>query len=152
EESRRDLSGQVRLLTQQLYEIRGDSDLLNRELQGKMETLEHERMRLARLAGDLTQIQGQYSASQKDASVSNIIETELVSAYQTLTAEMQRLLAQPQKPRAARAQTVGGIPIDSEYIIFVIDTSASMNEHWRDAVQIMTEVLSLYPRVKGIQV
>jgi len=152
EESRRNLQGQVLALTEQRNEIRGESDLLNRELKGKIETLGHERMRLARLAGDLTSIEGQYSASRKEASVSNIVETELVSAYQTLTAEMQRLLAQPQKPRAARADAVGGIPVDSEYIIFVIDTSASMNEHWRQAVQIMTEVLNLYPRVKGLQV
>lgn len=153
EESRRNLQGQVLALTEQLNEIRGDSDLLNRELKGKIETLEHERMRLARLAGDLTNVQGQYSASRKEASVSNIVETELVSAYQTLTAEMQRLLAQPQKPRGARADVIGGIPIDSEYVIFIIDTSASMTtNHWDTATQVLREILDLYPHLKGLQV
>jgi hypothetical protein len=153
EESRTNLQGQVLALTEQLHEIRGDSDLLNRQLKGKIETLEKERMRLARLAGDLTNVQGQYSASRKDASVANIIETELVSAYQTLTAEMQRLLAQPQKPRAARVEVVGGIPVDSEYIIFIIDTSASMTtNHWETATQVMREILDIYPRVKGLQI
>jgi hypothetical protein len=153
EESRRNLQGQVLALSKQLNEIRGDSDLLNRELKGKIETLERERMRLARLAGDLTSIEGQYSASRKEASVSNIVETELVSAYQTLTAEMQRLLAQPQKPRPARAEVVGGIPVDSEYIIFIIDTSASMTtNHWSTATEVLREILDIYPRVKGLQI
>ena len=153
EESRRNLQGQVLSLTQQLNEIRGDSDLLNRELKGRIDTLERERMRLARLAGDLTNIQGQYSASRKDASVANIVESELVSAYQTMTAEMQRLLAQPKKPRPAHADVVGGIPVDSEYIIFIIDTSASMQtNHWSTAIQVMREILDIYPHVKGLQV
>ena len=153
EESRRNLKGQVLALTEQLHEIRGDSDLLNRELKGKIDQLERERMKLARLAGDITDIRGQYSASRSEASVTNIVESELVSAYQTLTAEMQRLLAQPQRPRPARAEVVGGIPVDSEYIIFIIDTSASMTtNHWAAATQVLREILDIYPRVKGLQI
>ncbi len=151
EESRRNLEGQVLALTQQLHEIRGESDTLNRDLKGKIERLERERMRVARLAGDLTNIQGQYSASRSEASVTNIVESELVSAYQTLTAEMQRLLKQQtlRKP----TDTVGGIPIDSEYIIFIVDTSASMTtNHWDTATQVLREILSIYPRVKGMQI
>ena len=153
EESRRNLQGQVLALTEQLNEIRGDSDLLNRELKGKLETLEHERMKLARLAGDLTHVQGEYSASKQEASVANIVEAELVSAYQTLSEEMQRLLAQPQKPKTARADVVGGIPIDSEYVIFIIDSSASMTtNHWDTAMQVLREILDIYPHLKGLQV
>ena len=49
--------------------------------------------------------------------------------------------------------TVGGIPVDSEYIICVIDTSGSMYQGpWNLVIQKITETLSVYPRVKGIQV
>jgi hypothetical protein len=63
---------------------------------------------------------------------------------------MKRLL----KERASRPKTeaVAGIPIDSEYIVFVVDTSASMNTHWELANKLMEEILNLYPRVKGLQI
>jgi len=151
EKSRRNLDGQVRALEAQLNIIRGETDELNRQLQGSRKTLEQERGKLARLSGDLTNIRGQYAGSRQDASVTNIVEAELTSAYQTLTAEMQRLLQE----RAKRPPTeaIGGIPIDSEYVIFIIDTSASMTtNHWDVNLAIVDEILSLYPRVKGLQV
>ncbi|NNF66051.1 MAG: VWA domain-containing protein, partial [Gammaproteobacteria bacterium] len=46
-----------------------------------------------------------------------------------------------------------GIPVDSEYIIFVIDTSGSMFQYaWPLVMQKVTETLAVYPEVKGIQV
>jgi hypothetical protein len=151
EKSRVNLDGQVRALEVQLQEIRGETQRLERDLNSKVTTLERDRQQLARLSGDLAHVQGQYSSSRKDAAVTNIVEGELVSAYQTLSAEMQRLL----KDRAARTATdaVGGIPIDSEYIIFIIDTSSSMtSNHWDLNLAIVDEILSLYPSVKGLQI
>jgi hypothetical protein len=145
------LKGQASRLEEQLNEIRGQQDLLNRELKGRVDLLEKERMRAAKLAGDLTNVNGQFSASKKEASVTNIVETELVSAYQTLTAEMQRLL----KEQASRpkSEAIGGIPIDSEYVIFIVDTSASMTSfHWPEAQATVKEILSIYPKVKGMQI
>ena len=151
EKSRVNLDGQVRALAVQLHEIRGETAQLERDLNSKVATLERDRQQLARLSGDLSHVQGQYSSSKKDAAVTNVVEGELVSAYQTLSAEMQRLL----KDRAARTATdvVGGIPIDSEYIIFIIDTSSSMtSNHWELNLAIVDEILSLYPSVKGLQI
>ena len=151
EKSRANLDGQVRNLQAQLNEIRGETYELNRDLTSRVAALARERDKLARLSGDLTHIQGQYSASRKDASVTNIVEGELVSAYQTLTAEMQRLL----RERATRAPTdaIGGIPIDSEYVIFIIDTSSSMtSNHWDVNLAIVDEILGLYPHVLGLQI
>ncbi len=150
EESRKHLEGQVLDLEDQLNVIRGETDELNRQLQGRTETLERERHVLASLSGDVTNVGGQFKASKQEASVTNIVEGELVAAYQTLTAEMQRLL----KEQASRPKTdaVGGIPIDSEYIVFVVDTSASMNWHWEIVAGVIEEVLNIYPHVKGLQV
>lgn len=151
ERSRANLHAQLLKLQQELYEIRGETDELNRTLQGRLEELSRERLRLARLEGNLTNVRGQFKESRTNAAVSNIIEGELVSAYQTLTQEMERLL----KERAKRppSEAIGGIPIDSEYIIFVIDTSGSMlMYHWDTATEVMKEILNIYPRVRGIQV
>ncbi|MDB6091573.1 MAG: hypothetical protein JWN85_4357 [Gammaproteobacteria bacterium] len=151
EKSRKNLNGELRALTQQAYALRGETDEVNRELQGSRQTLERERRKLARLSGDLTHVEGHYASSRQDASVSNTSEGELVAAYQKLSAEMQRLLKQQAKRPAAAA--IGGIPVDSEYIIFVIDTSDSMtNNHWDANVAIIDEILNLYPHVLGMQV
>ena len=45
------------------------------------------------------------------------------------------------------------MPIDSEYVIFIVDTSGSMqSQNWRYAEQKLGEVLNIYPKLKGIQV
>jgi len=151
EQSRKHLGGAVRLLEEQLNTLRGQTEELNRELSGSRETLERERGRLTNLAGDLSSIRGRYAGSREDAAVTNIIERQLVAAQQTLTEDMQRLLAlRAQSPRSA---AIGGIPIDSDYVIFIIDTSSSMTtNHWDVNLAIVDEILSLYPHVQGLQV
>jgi hypothetical protein len=151
EKSRKNLDGQVRALSEKLYAIQGETTELTRELEGSRATLDQERQKLARLAGDLSAIQGQYSTSTQDASVSNKVEGELVAAYQKLSKEMERLL----KERAKRPATaaIGGIPVDSEYIVFVVDTSDSMTDnHWDTNLAIIDEILGFYPHVLGLQI
>ncbi len=77
--SRDAMEGQLLRLQEELFAIRGDTDQLNRELQGRIDSLSRERARLARLQGDLTDVRGEIAASRGDAAVSNIVETELVS-------------------------------------------------------------------------
>jgi hypothetical protein len=151
EKSRKSLDGQARALTEKLYAIQGETTELTRELEGSRATLEQERQKLARLAGDLTAIQGQYASSTQDASVSNRTEGELVAAYQKLSAQMQRLLKERAKRPAMEA--IGGIPVDSEYVIFVVDTSDSMTDnHWEENLAIIDEILGFYPHVLGLQI
>ncbi|MDQ2642051.1 MAG: VWA domain-containing protein [Pseudomonadota bacterium] len=152
ERARVSLNAQLLKLEEELFEIRGDSDELRRELQGRIRELRTERDRLARLQGDLTNVRGEYDASRNDAAVASIVASELVSAYQELTADMERLRAQPRR-RTAPTASVGGIPVDSEYVVFVIDTSDSMAmNHWESTVEIMSETLDIYPDLKGLQV
>ena len=151
EKSRKNLDGQARALTEKLYAIQGETDELTRELEGSRVTLEQERQKLARLSGELSAIQGQYASSTRDASVSNHVEGELVAAYQKLSAEMQRLLQQ--RAKRPTTEAIGGIPVDSEYVIFVVDTSDSMTDnHWDANLAIIDELLGFYPRVLGMQI
>ncbi|GAB4199091.1 MAG: hypothetical protein Tsb002_34400 [Wenzhouxiangellaceae bacterium] len=77
-----------------------------------------------------------------------IVSQRLNQAKQSLSEEMQRLLAGRQR----QDSTVGGIPVDSEYIIFIIDTSGSMRRAWPLVTRKLTEVLDIYPQVKGLQI
>jgi hypothetical protein len=150
EEVREDLQSVVARLEEALVEIRGETVVLNRDLDSKKEQLSSETIRLARLQGDLSKIKGQYAASSEYAQVQNIIEGKLARALQELTEEMRRLLKhQPRKVDSS----IGGIPVDSEYIIFIIDTSGSMQQDaWGLVQRKLRETLDIYPKVKGIQV
>ncbi|MEA2115630.1 MAG: VWA domain-containing protein [Thermodesulfobacteriota bacterium] len=147
-----DLSGQVMELEEQLHEIRGQTDILNRELTSKQEQLSTEEEKIARLQGELETIRGEFKAAQSDVTVQSRIEAQMESARQKLSREMKRL-QQVSPPEKILNQTIGGVPVDSEYIIFVIDTSGSMQRYaWPQVRTKMDEILRIYPRVKGIQV
>ena len=150
EEVREDLQSVISRLEEERFEIQGQTAVINRELTAKKEQLSEEKIKLARLQGDLSKIEGQFAASKDDADVQNIIEGKLAKARQELTEEMKRLLKkQPRKITSS----VGGIPVDSEYIIFIIDTSGSMQRYaWRLVQKKMRETLDIYPKVKGIQI
>lgn len=147
-----DLDGLLRDLREQVYELRGEVTVLNRELPGKKRQLGEEKERLARLRGDLSEIRGEFQASDQMAQVRNRIEDQLAEAKQRLTEEMKRLLAQQRAPPPGDAP-IGGIPVDSEYVIFIIDTSGSMVQGaWPDMLRKMEEILDIYPKLKGVQV
>ncbi len=150
EEMSEDLQSEIVRLEEELHDIRGETVILNRELEGKRKQLSQEQQKLARLQGDLSKIKGEFAASKQHASVQNIIEDKLARALQQLTDEMKRLLkAQPRQVD----RSVGGIPVDSEYIIFIIDTSGSMQRNaWGLVQKKLAETLNVYPRVKGIQI
>ncbi|MSR15378.1 MAG: VWA domain-containing protein [Gammaproteobacteria bacterium] len=91
------------------------------------------------------------STAEQEAALNAKIKGELEIAHQRLTDEMQRLYAQ--RNRSRPDNYIGGIPIDSEYIVFIIDTSGSMfNYAWPKVLEQIVQTLSVYPRVKGLQV
>jgi hypothetical protein len=151
EQSEEDMQQQLLKLQDELIDIQGQSDILNRDLKAKQIQLSDEKKRIARLQGDLSDIRGKYHASKQEADVANQLEGRLASAQQSLTEEMKRLLGQGF--RRKKDDAIGGIPVDSEYIIFCIDTSGSMfNYAWPMMLKKVEETLNAYPKVKGFQV
>jgi hypothetical protein len=145
-----DLSGLVQRLEAELYQIRGDSTVLNRDLTAKQEQLSESREKLARLKGGMSTLRGQYATTKNEHDAQSIIAGRLATAKQDLSEEMRRLLGTTHR-RSTSA--IGGVPVDSEYIIFIIDTSGSMNKNaWPLVLKKVSEVLEIYPQVKGIQV
>ena len=71
-------------------------------------------------------------------------------AQQQLSAEMARLYAQRKRAKVA---LIGGVPIDSEYLVFIIDSSESMTRYAWDKLRAqMLDTLVVYPRLKGVQI
>ena len=149
EKSDRNLEQLIALLQEELFQIRGETTILDRQLKKVTEDAAATKLELAQLEGDLNKIRGQYKASRQNEE-QTIDEGELQVSRQRLTEEMKRLLPYY---RRANEDAVAGIPVDSEYIIFVIDTSPSMqNYNWGLVQRKLSEALEAYPTVKGIQV
>ena len=143
--------GSITELQEQLFTIRGETTILNRELNAKHEQLSALTERVARLRRDMDDIQGRFQSSRQLSDETTDEIGRLAIARQTLTAEMERLLANSSAPAN---NAIGGIPVDSEYVIFVIDTSGSMfnNPSWNKMLGVIEDTLNVYPEVKGIQV
>jgi len=143
--------GRVMELQEALFAIRGETTVLNRELNAKHEQLSSLDDSVARLRRDLSDIQGRYQTSTElsDETIDEV--GKLAIAQQSMTEEMQRLLANSSAPEN---NAVGGVPVDSEYIIFIIDTSGSMfnNPSWNKMLGVIGDTLDVYPEVKGIQI
>ncbi len=150
ENSEVDLSERIEARKQALFEIRGEI----RELLASDNASATDRLAAIEAIKELErQLEDTLGKAMSLGEAEREIDeqtAELASAKQTLTDEMQRLLGLDFKRDSG---LVGGIAVDSEYIIFVIDTSGSMQSAaWNQVVRKVDETLSIYPRVKGIQV
>lgn len=151
ERSKAELEALLAALQEELFEIRGETTVLNRDLESVQLELADEQDLVARLRRELTKIQGQYDTTPELSEADEELRGDLLAARQQLTEEMRRLLRNYR--RDPEDATIGGIPVDSEYIIFVIDTSGSMFQGpWNLVLQKIAETLTVYPEVKGIQV
>ncbi|MEM1111468.1 MAG: VWA domain-containing protein [Pseudomonadota bacterium] len=144
------LEGKVAELTEQVFEIRGETTILNRDLNAKHEQLSEHEERIAILRGLLASAKSRHDSIQIQKNSNSVVEQELAIARQSLTDEMRRLLGDQYQ---SKNNLIGGIPVDSEYIIFIIDTSGSMFSYaWERALREIEATLNIYPEVKGIQI
>lgn len=144
-------TGSVLELQKQLFDIRGETNIFNRELNAKHEQLSEFEQRIARLRLELSTLNGRFNTTTENSTEYEEMQGELELARQSLTEEMKRL--QAQQATEIDTESIGGIPVDSEYVIFIIDTSGSMfNYSWDKMMEVVADTLQIYPEVKGIQV
>ena len=66
--------------------------------------------------------------------------------------EIKQKIETLQAGESSVSDTVAGIKIDSEYVIFIIDTSGSMRSDWLNVLSKVEQILISYPTLKGIQI
>ena len=136
-------------LKEQLEEIKNESSFVDENLrEAKLNTV-NLLQELEVLNEELNNVRGEYANSLSKPIELDDNEKDLEEAKQKLSDEIKKL--QPDFRRASN-EAIGGIPVDSEYIIFVIDTSGSMQSKWDWAERKLSEVLDVYPTVKGLQI
>lgn len=151
EQSAEDLSELIAQYELQLNDIVGETERVQRDEADTDNKVRTDQRQIEDLQTQLEQIRAQVLATAEDTELTEEVQNRLASAKQSLTDEMKRLLANYRPP--INEYKVGGIPVDSEYIIFLIDTSGSMQSYqWDRVQQQLRETLEVYPTVKGIQV
>ena len=91
------------------------------------------------------------------------VEVDLASAEQLLEElenEGRELASQVAPPAATMSAedtdkkdpSVGGIPTGANYVIFIIDTSGSMQSIWQRVIKEIDNVLDIHPKVMGFQI
>ena len=147
EEAERQVLGTVKEFQERLFEIRGETVVLAEQLKSREQQLSDMRERIARLQAKLASVAKQSSQLSESQAKE---KKQLQLALQILTEEMERLLGPEFRQQN---KLIGGIPADSNYIIFVIDNSGSMQSFSWDKLKIeMLNILDIYPEVKGLQV
>ena len=145
------LDGYLQKLEQTLMTLKGETQSLNRELVRRKDLQSDNETQLTEIQKELAALEDALNDSTLDNASQAAIKRQLALAKQRLTEEMQALLKGYQK--SLDETVIGGIPVDSEYVIFIIDTSGSMFSYaWPLVVQKLSETLEVYPNLKGIQV
>ena len=137
-----------------LHEVEQLKEQLALRVAARAEDSEAEQAARVRVADERERVQAAQQAlstvqeAQASRSAQAAIAEQLKAALQTLNAEMRKLDLKPSAP-----DVIGGVPADSEYIIFIVDTSGSMKQFaWRAVERQLVAILDAYPKVRGLQV
>jgi len=91
----------------------------------------------------------------KNLAIKEKAEKKLAGDLQGLSlvqSTLQRISISPSTSATTRDEEVGGIPVDSDYVIFIVDTSGSMQAIWARVSREILNVLSIHPKVIGFQI
>ena len=134
-------------LLEEVLEAETVADRLRSEFgQGQEEAAGRETV-LARLRQAL-------EAARKDVETGEEENRNLADRLAGLTLVEQSVRrAAVQKDTAQESdEEVGGIPVDSDYVVFIVDTSGSMQAIWSRVTRELENVISIHPKVKGFQI
>ena len=143
-----------------------DTTAKNPELKSAIQQVLDE---LSQMRAMLTGMEISDASEAHDQSATTETANELTHAIATINNNLQNLIRDNQgleiiKQSLQRATIkvnsnplqrdpeVGGIPTDSEYVIFIVDTSGSMDLIWGRVIDVMNQVLDIHPKVKGFQI
>lgn len=123
---------------------------LESALEKELESLQDLEERLARDKSKSADVQNelQIANSRAKSLIENLAGLELVerSLLNSNRASITQDTAQ------IRDEEVGGIPVDSDYVVFIIDTSGSMQAIWSRVTKEIENVIRIHPRIKGFQI
>lgn len=135
-------------LQKTLDSLQDQRKLTDEELQHRQEEQKSASTLLEKYQQELALLKAELQQSKQQQQQVSAEERAKATASSSLA---RRLNSQPEKNESDNL--VAGIPLDANYVIFVIDTSGSMVTYaWRLMLKVMEQILDSYPQVRGIQI
>lgn len=144
------IEDEARALLEKVLGAEEQNALLRQELAGDKSELSSKTVLLDRLL-NMSSASGENLQSTTEALKALQDDLAGLTTVQTSLARLKRsAISKPQATK--RDDEVGGIPVDSDYVIFVVDTSGSMKEIWSRVTQEVENIIRIHPKIKGFQV
>ena len=132
-------------LVQQRQTLDIEIDALTREIE--------ENRRVLQQLSDQSDDENARATKVRDTITSTSAELSRMKNRTTATeSAIQQLRTRAQQEVNTTPSEYAGIPVDAEYVVFVIDTSSSMRSIWYQVTAEVEGVLALYPEMKGFQI
>lgn len=124
----------------QVNDLSGQLKILNKKLQTRRIKNSHlEKLQSEKIAALKAEDKKSAEAARDKEGLEMVRQSLKISATLNKTAPLTDV-------------EVGGIPVNSDYVIFIIDTSGSMTLIWRRVMREISNVLSIHPHVRGFQI
>lgn len=140
------LSDALGMLTLKQSVLEEEIDKIEEQIDEKKDLLEEIGAGQAEKTDRLTEL------NQTIAETEQEIDEVENSISKTSKALVKLLEEEKSESPLEETQSFAGIPVDAEYVAFVIDTSPSMKRIWSQVMREVEGVLSLYPEIKGFQI
>ena len=104
----------------------------------------------------LSELESKLAALMAEKSkLSGRIRTEKVKTTEAIVASMERGIAISESRANAgtmQSEFAAGVPVGRQNLIFIIDTSGSMQEQWQLVTQTLNKIINSHPKVSGLQI
>lgn len=136
-------------LLRQVYRAEAENVQISELNEQEKLNLEGSKNRNRALADQIKDVQ--QSTRDEDSKSSQLAKDRAaIDQKKKLREELAQL--QETTPNPEPVEEVGGIAVDSDYVIFVIDTSGSMRDKWSRVKRVIDDVLTMHPKIMGFQI
>jgi len=146
----KDLEDEALALLNRVMQIEKNLGFLNGVLRNVESDADSKELLVERLEAMAAKTQGQVQDVQKNAAQAKKDVQGLALVQQSL--ERARRAAIRPKTAKKRVDEIGGIPVDSEFVVFIIDTSGSMQSIWGRVTREVENIIRIHPKIQGFQV
>ena len=141
--------GDVQVLLQQLLSLENSIS----EMQSNIDSNLSDVSRLSQNNQSLQQLSNKLQAEiEEHKRVKEELDASLEGLSLVESTLKQASTLTPKPVNKERDEEVGGIPVDSDYVVFIVDTSGSMQQIWPRVSAQIINVLNIHPQVKGFQI
>ncbi len=141
---------EARGLLQQVLSIEQENASLSQQIANLQESAASKRL----LVQSLGKMSADAEAKTNEIKQQTSALKDDVAGLEAVKSSLQRLKQSnlSRNTTEVRDEEVGGIPVDSDYVVFIVDTSGSMQEIWPRVTAEIENIINIHPKIKGFQI